>query len=125
MAAEARGIYTSSTSDAPPGDDSQSAPGGAPPFLTSSSSPRRTGTFMSEIGTPRDEALAVALAAGHSIQTAATLANMSARTARRKMADPDYRARVEAIQKRRLTKVCRMLNKAALKATEKLVRLGC
>lgn len=67
--------------------------------------------------------MVVALSAGHTIESAAKLANMSPRTAARKMALPAFRARVEAIQRERLDAVARMLNQAALGATAKLVRL--
>lgn len=70
-----------------------------------------------------DDLLAAALAAGATIQEAAELAGVSSRTVDRRLANPEFRARVEEIKGGLVGNITDRLTGQALGAVEVLVEL--
>jgi hypothetical protein len=70
-----------------------------------------------------DEALLAALAAGHTYQEAATLANLSLRTVKRRMADPLFRLELDDVKREVTQRTAASLGDASTSAVATLKAL--
>ncbi|HTU18559.1 MAG TPA: hypothetical protein VMG10_10905 [Gemmataceae bacterium] len=71
-----------------------------------------------------EQALLAALAIGATVENAARKAGISERTAYRRLADPDFQARVDQLRRENLARTAGMLSGAALGSVKTLVDLA-
>ncbi len=71
-----------------------------------------------------EQALLAALAIGATVENAARKAGISERTAYRRLADPDFQARVDQMRRENLARTAGMLSGAALGSVKTLVDLA-
>lgn len=71
-----------------------------------------------------EQALLAALAIGATVENAARKAGISERTAYRRLADPDFQARVDQVPRENMARTAGMLSGAALGSVKTLVDLA-